>query len=153
MEWNAVTLVWLLCKSVHLAPDSLTFDLIRNGNVNLDDVRFVIDSVLAWPIGDSNGDGLFDSRDFVAVFQTAEYEDGRDSSSIWSTGDWNCDGEFSSEDFVAAFQGGSYRVAAKTMVARSVQRHLTTAALTDLDDTMEGRSKAKQTNRRKVCIP
>ncbi|MCA9217165.1 MAG: tandem-95 repeat protein, partial [Planctomycetales bacterium] len=59
--------------------------------------------------GDSNGDGRFDSSDFVLVFQAAEYEDGIPLNSTFEEGDWNGDGDFNSQDFVFAFQNGNYR--------------------------------------------
>lgn len=59
-------------------------------------------------VGDSNGDGAFDSGDLVFVFQSSEYEDGVEANSDWTNGDWNGDFEFDSGDFVAAFQTGLY---------------------------------------------
>ena len=59
--------------------------------------------------GDSNGDGRFDSSDFVTVFQAAEYEDGIPQNSTFEEGDWNGDGDFDSRDFVFAFQKGNYQ--------------------------------------------
>jgi hypothetical protein len=58
--------------------------------------------------GDANLDGLFDSTDFVSVFQTGEYEDATARNSTWGKGDWNGDGDFTSGDFVTAFQDGGY---------------------------------------------
>ena len=62
--------------------------------------------------GDSNHDGIFDSGDFVVVFQAGEYEDGIDGNSTFEEGDWNGDGDFSSADFVFVFQIGNYVAAA-----------------------------------------
>ncbi|MFC1757192.1 CotH kinase family protein [Planctomycetota bacterium] len=59
-------------------------------------------------IGDSNGDGIFDSSDFVAVFIAGEYEDDVENNSTFEEGDWNGDGDFDSSDFVLAFQAGTY---------------------------------------------
>lgn len=59
-------------------------------------------------MGDSNGDGVFDSEDLVEVFQVGEYEDGIANNSDWVEGDWNGDQEFDSTDFVEAFQSGGY---------------------------------------------
>ncbi len=63
-------------------------------------------------VGDSNGDGVFDSLDFVTVFQLGEYEDGIPGNSTFEEGDWNGDGDFDSGDFVLAFQMGHYEAAA-----------------------------------------
>jgi hypothetical protein len=56
--------------------------------------------------GDANGDGRFDSRDLVQIFQAGLYEAG--SAADWLTGDWNQDGVFSTRDLVAAFEAGEY---------------------------------------------
>ncbi|MCA9212108.1 MAG: lamin tail domain-containing protein, partial [Planctomycetales bacterium] len=58
--------------------------------------------------GDANGDGVFNSRDFVQVFQAAKYGTGEIAS--WLEGDWNDDGLFNSSDFVTAFRIGHYDV-------------------------------------------
>ena len=60
-------------------------------------------------IGDSNGDGRFDSEDLVHVFQIGEYDDSVTGNSTFADGDWNGDGDFDSEDFVFAFQLGGYQ--------------------------------------------
>lgn len=58
--------------------------------------------------GDANLNGIFNSEDFVIVFQAGEYEDGIAGNSGWAEGDWNCDGDFSSSDMVLAFVNGGY---------------------------------------------
>ncbi|MCA9212033.1 MAG: lamin tail domain-containing protein, partial [Planctomycetales bacterium] len=58
--------------------------------------------------GDSNGDGIFDSSDFVLVFQAGEYEDGIAGNSTFEEGDWDGDGDFTSSDFVFVFTVGNY---------------------------------------------
>ncbi|MFC1759753.1 FG-GAP repeat domain-containing protein [Planctomycetota bacterium] len=60
------------------------------------------------PPGDSNGDGIFNSSDFVHVFQAGEYEDQLNDNSTFEEGDWNGDSEFNSSDFVFVFQRGNY---------------------------------------------
>lgn len=59
-------------------------------------------------IGDSDDNGVFDSSDLVAVFQTGEYEDAVENNSTFDDGDWNGDGDFNSSDLVYAFQKGGY---------------------------------------------
>ncbi|MCA9147664.1 MAG: tandem-95 repeat protein [Planctomycetales bacterium] len=61
------------------------------------------------PLGDANGDGLFNSSDLVMLFQIGEYEDGIARNSTFADGDWNGDEEFNTADLVAAFQAGTYR--------------------------------------------
>ena len=63
-----------------------------------------------FPVGDSNLDGVFDSRDLVSVFQAGRYLDR--SGVSWEEGDWNADREFNSNDFVLAFQEQTYNHAA-----------------------------------------
>ncbi len=67
--------------------------------------------------GDANGDGVFNSADFVLVFQAGEYEDGIRNNSTFREGDWNGDGDFDTLDFVVVFQMGHYEseVASQSM--------------------------------------
>jgi hypothetical protein len=58
--------------------------------------------------GDANGDGVFNSRDFVQVFQASKYNKSEFAS--WIEGDWNLDGVFNSTDFVTAFTQSDYSV-------------------------------------------
>ena len=60
--------------------------------------------------GDSTGDGIFNSRDLVQVFQRGEFEDNIDDNSTWEDGDWNGDGDFDTSDLVLAFQTGLYEI-------------------------------------------
>ena len=60
------------------------------------------------PIGDSNGDGVFDSADLVTVFQAGRYNRTPLGNTTFQEGDWNADGSFDSRDFVFAFQFGTY---------------------------------------------
>lgn len=59
-------------------------------------------------VGDSNGDGVFDSSDLVFIFQRSNYEDPTATDLEYADGDWNGDGIFDSSDFVFAFQFGAY---------------------------------------------
>ena len=96
----------LLCSGIR--ADDIQFDLNNNGSVELADLEFLVESIMGTVVGDSNLDGVFNSRDLVELFQIDEYEDGIANNSTWSDGDWNCDGEFSTQDLVYAFQKGSY---------------------------------------------
>ena len=77
----------------------------------------IIGHDLTWyenrPLGDANGDGLFDSSDLVQVFQSAEYEDDVLGNSTFQEGDWNGDGDFDSSDLVVAMQRGDYQLASR----------------------------------------
>ena len=71
-------------------------------------------------LGDSNLDGEFSSRDFVVVFQSAEYEDDLVANSGWADGDWNGDKEFNTRDFVDAFQSAAYEKGTRQMAINAV---------------------------------
>ena len=62
--------------------------------------------------GDSNGDGIFNSSDLVAVFIIGEYEDIFANNSTFAEGDWNGDGDFDSSDLVFVFTAGTFVPAA-----------------------------------------
>ena len=81
------------------------------------------------PIGDSNGDGRFDSADLVRVFAAAEYEDDLVGNSTFEDGDWNGDGEFDSSDLVAVFSNGTYLAAVRN--TPEIASELAAAALVD----------------------
>jgi hypothetical protein len=70
-------------------------------------------------VGDSNGDGVFNSSDLVFVFQGGKYEDGIPKNATFEEGDWNGDGDFDSSDLVLAFQEGHY-VAAARLATQSI---------------------------------
>lgn len=86
----------------------LSFDLDDNGTVDQNDANYLIETVLGTTFGDSNLDGVFDSKDIIAIFSSGEYQDELALNSTWSTGDWNGDGEFDSTDIIAALQTGAY---------------------------------------------
>ncbi len=68
--------------------------------------------------GDSNHDGVFDSRDLILVLQAGKYEDHIDENATFEEGDWNQDGDFDSSDLAFAFQAGQYEAAAKPLERR-----------------------------------
>ena len=67
--------------------------------------------------GDSNGDGIFNSSDLVAVFQAGKYEDDVADNASFAEGDWNGDGDFTTADLVFAFQNSNYVAAARAYAA------------------------------------
>lgn len=58
------------------------------------------------PLGDVNGDGVFNSTDLLLAFASGKFETGEAAS--WSEGDWNFDGVFNSDDLVDAFSVSGY---------------------------------------------
>lgn len=85
-----------------------TLDLTWDGRVDDHDLRQWVATLRGTWFGDANLDGLFDSTDFLQVFQRGEYEDSLVGNSGWADGDFNGDAEFNGGDFVAAFQDGGY---------------------------------------------
>lgn len=98
----------LFCEQLHSDDAENRFDLNGDGQVDSTDFHVLILDVLNTTFGDANLDGVFDSRDFVSVFQVDEFEDDLAGNSTWSEGDWDCDGDFTTRDFVLAFQFGGY---------------------------------------------
>ncbi len=97
------------------ARSVVAVDLDADGDLDVLAAAFSLGKI-AWyenrVIGDSNDDGLFNSADFVHVFQAGEYEDDVAGNSTFDEGDWNQDGDFNSDDLVFAFQVGHYEAAA-----------------------------------------
>jgi protocatechuate 3,4-dioxygenase beta subunit len=62
------------------------------------------------PMGDSNGDGKFNSSDLVQAFQRGKYETRLPAD--WQDGDWNHDGRFDTRDLVSAFISSIYSATA-----------------------------------------
>lgn len=59
-------------------------------------------------VGDSNGDGRFDSADLVEIMQAGQYEDTFFRNSDYASGDWNGDREFNANDLIFAMQAGFF---------------------------------------------
>ena len=93
------------------------YDVNGDGSINSGDRDYLVNVIAKTYVGDSDLNGVFDSGDFVAVFQAGEYEDGIDGNSTWATGDWNGDTEFNTGDFVDAFQAGGYEAGPRAAVA------------------------------------
>ena len=106
----------------HLAraarEDVVTSYYDLNGDTRVDDAdraTWVRDIRKTW-FGDSNLDGVFDTRDLVMVFTAGEYEDDVLLNSTWATGDWNGDGDFTSSDLVRVFAEGGYEAGIRAAV-------------------------------------
>ena len=83
----------LLCAALRTqAVVSDALDLNRDQRLDPADLQYLIETLLDSTFGDANLDGLFNSRDFVLIFQAGQYEDNLVGNSTWTTGDWNCDG-------------------------------------------------------------
>ncbi|MCA9166821.1 MAG: hypothetical protein KDB23_04110 [Planctomycetales bacterium] len=106
-----------LSAAVRAASSDASFDLNGDSLVNNTDREVWVNDLKRTYFGDANLDGEFNSADFVAVFQSGQYEDSTPGNSDWSTGDWNGDADFDSSDFVAAFQAGGYENGPRAAVA------------------------------------
>ncbi|MCB0325075.1 MAG: hypothetical protein KDD69_15935, partial [Bdellovibrionales bacterium] len=100
----------LLQTEVKRNGSNLVFDLNADQSVNDQDITFWVKDLRQTYFGDADLNGVFDSSDFVTVFQPGLYETNQSAS--WSTGDWSTDGVFNSSDFVVAFADGGYELAA-----------------------------------------
>jgi hypothetical protein len=104
--------VELLCAGIRSESHQPPLDLNRDQQINVADMRYLIEVVIGTNFGDTNLNGIFNSEDLVLTFQAGQYEDGLPSNSTWVSGDWNCDGDFGTQDLVIAFQAGAYSAAA-----------------------------------------
>ena len=98
--------------------DSLTYgdaqyDLTSDGQVDTNDLDVLVSDIIGTWYGDSNGDGEFNTGDFVSVFSTGKFETG--ISATRSEGDWNHDGVFNSGDFVTVFKAGGFEKGQRTV--------------------------------------
>jgi hypothetical protein len=100
--------VEMLAAAIFLRFYDAARDLDRDSDIDLVDLELMVNLVLRTYFGDANLDGLFNSADFVQVFQIGEYEDTINFNSTWREGDWNADGDATSSDLVVAFEDGGY---------------------------------------------
>ena len=84
--------------------DEPRFDVNHDGMLDEHDLRHVLSETLRTSFGDSNLDGVFDTKDLVQVFVAGEFEDSTMGNSTWEDGDWNGDGDFNSTDLSLAFE-------------------------------------------------
>ena len=99
LRWVAV--VALCALTIACSDDGDGNEPIDPKNV-VEPQELVVDEIF----GDANLDGVFDSKDLVAIFQSGKFESGE--SATWGEGDWNGDGRFDTSDLTAAFQDGRY---------------------------------------------
>lgn len=102
-----------LAAAVRSGDSDIRFDLSGDQIVDAVDRDILVQDVLQTNYGDTNLDGIFNSRDLVNVFIPGEYEDDIQGNSTWVEGDWNGDGDFGTRDLVLAFMSGKYVAEAK----------------------------------------
>lgn len=88
----------------HLA----VYDVNTDGDVNMADRTYWVETIARTYFGDSNLDGEFNTTDLVLTFQSGQYEDMTTGNSTWGSGDWDGNGDYESSDLVLAFQSGGY---------------------------------------------
>jgi len=90
-------------------------------------------------VGDSNGDGVFNQLDIVAVLAGGKYLTGQPAT--FEEGDWNGDGRFDPLDIVAALAGGDYQTgnAAHAPASTAIDASLSKS---DIDQTDQGNENA-----------
>lgn len=117
-----------LSQAVRAGTTNLFFDINADGTVDEMDRGVWVRDVKRTYFGDANLDGVFDSGDFVQVFQARLYEDTIPNNATWATGDWDGDADFTSGDFVLAFSDGGYERGPR-VTAVPEPAHLTLAVL------------------------
>ena len=103
----------ILCGHIQAGSQENRYDLDQSGSVDIDDQRYLVETILNTSVGDANLDGIFNSADLVQIFQFGQYQDNTPNNSGWAQGDWNCDGDFNTTDLIVAFQAGGYVRAAR----------------------------------------
>ena len=84
----------LLAEGV--ASNDVSFDLDGDGDVDILDRVYWVETLSNTFFGDANLDGKVDSGDFVLVFSASKYS--TDEHALWAEGDWNGDFRFDSAD-------------------------------------------------------
>ena len=79
----------VLCSGIRSGSMQSNFDLDGNGQVDDEDLRFMINDIAGTRFGDTNLDGRVDEVDLNAV--GVHWQEMSDELS-WSDGDFNCDG-------------------------------------------------------------
>ncbi|MFC1757700.1 hypothetical protein ACFL2H_02900, partial [Planctomycetota bacterium] len=97
-----------VCFAIRASELTTVTDVNGDGAIDTDDLHFIVSNLLGTTAGDANLDGVFNSRDLVAIFQANTFEDDVEDNSSWGSGDWNCDGDFTTFDLVVAFRAAAY---------------------------------------------
>jgi len=92
-----------------------SYDLTGDGQTDFADRQFWVRDLKKTWMGDSDLNGVFNTADFVTVFQEGKFETG--TSAQWAQGDWNGDRLFNTSDFVVAFQDGGFEQGPRAAVA------------------------------------
>lgn len=83
----------------------LRAQLASYSNINTSDISDQV-TILGGKYGDVNSDGVFNTADFLVMFQAGKYETGQTAG--WEQGDMNGDGLFTTDDLIIMLQAGTY---------------------------------------------
>jgi hypothetical protein len=114
----------LMSEALRIGSSDAAFDLNGDQMVDTLDRATLVSDVFQTYFGDSNLDGEFNSRDFVLVFQSGQYEDDLPLNSTWESGDWDGDGDFTTTDLVFTFQDGGYERGPRQLAFMAVPESL-----------------------------
>ncbi len=106
-----------LTETVRAGTNDPKFDVNGDGAVNQDDRTVWVESIKKTYFGDANLDGVFNTEDFLQVFQIGEFEDNVPANSTWEEGDWDGNADFETGDFIKAFQGGGFEKGPRAAVS------------------------------------
>ncbi len=143
----------LLSTAVLAGSNDPQFDLDGNGVVdNKDRTVWVNDLRKTW-FGDANLDGIFNTTDFIEVFQNGEYEDAVQANSTWREGDWSGDADFDSTDFVLAFQANGFEKGPRAATAAVAEPSSGMAVLLIILPAFRRRQRRRLRSRRCSRVP
>ena len=77
----------LVCSAVRTNDQTARFNLNNDAGVDVDDMFYLVETIIGSGVGDANLDGIFNSTDFVTIFRASEYEDAIAGNSTWAEGD------------------------------------------------------------------
>jgi hypothetical protein len=114
-----LTVLDLDALSLHVRSGSgdVLYDVNRDGSLDSLDRQVWLDELAQIPLGDSDLNGRFDSRDLVQVMAYGLYEDDVSLNASWASGDWDGDGDFMSNDWVQVMGAGQFEEPAAIVVA------------------------------------
>lgn len=104
-----------LLEQVASGTNPVAFDLNTDAKVDPADILVWVKDLKKTWVGDADLDGVFNSTDFVKIFQAGKFEVNTPAS--WDQGDWTGDLRFNSSDLVAAFQDGGFEAGPRGAVS------------------------------------
>lgn len=97
----------VLSKALRENSKDSSYDLNLDGMVNHLDREYLVRNLFHSFPGDTNLNGILETRDIIQALQSGEFEDQIPHNSTWDEGDWNGDGDFETGDLIMTFQEGN----------------------------------------------